>query len=176
MAKCANCGTVIAFGGTREGERRFCGKPCQNAFHLDRASSQLPDEFIREKAAEVHFGPCPKCGGAGPVDVHTSYSVWSAGLITRWSQKSEVCCKPCGNKAKWNATAFSGLLGWWGFPWGFLITPAQLIRNIGYMVSGPDPAKPSDALVSTVRAGLSSQFLREEADSRVPLVTEIRGS
>ena len=165
MATCANCGRTIAFGGPKEGEQRFCGKPCQAAFHLNRASSQLPDGFIQEKAAEVHAGPCPKCGGPGPVDVHASHWVWSAGLITRWSRKTELCCKRCGNGAKWKATAFSGLLGWWGFPWGLLMTPAQIIRNVGYMISGPDPTRPSDKLVEMVRVRLSSQLLKEERES-----------
>jgi hypothetical protein len=162
MAKCANCGTTIAFGGVKEAERRFCGKPCQNIFHLNRASAHLPDGFVWEKAAEIHAGPCPKCGGASPVDFRRSYWVWSAGLVTRWSHKGEVCCKRCGNVAKLKATAFCALLGWWGFPWGLFVTPAQIIRNLGYMVSGPDPSRPSDELLSLTRAQLSAQLLREE--------------
>jgi hypothetical protein len=162
MAKCANCGRTIVFGGATDGANRFCGKPCRGAFHLGRASSQLPDGFILEKAQLVHSGPCPKCGGAGPVDLHTAYSVWSAAIITRWSQNSEVCCRPCGNKAKLKATAFSALLGWWGFPWGLLVTPAQIIRNLGYMVRRSDQSRPSNELVEVVRGQLSAQLLHEE--------------
>jgi hypothetical protein len=174
MAKCANCKRTIVFGGAKDGERRFCGQPCKNAFHLNRASSLLPEDFILEKTLALHAGPCPKCGGAGPVDVHTSYSVWSAGILTRWSQQSEVCCRPCGNKAKLKATAFSALLGWWGLPWGLLITPAQIIRNIGYMVRSPDPTKPSDDLVEVIRARLSAQLLNEEAKMLEPRAVQLR--
>ena len=28
-------------------------------------------------------------------------------------------------------TLLSLLLGWWGFPWGFIYTPAALARNLG---------------------------------------------
>src|SRR4051794_18538215 len=122
MAKCAYCGTTIAFGGVREGELRFCRKACRDKAHLSAPSTQLPEEFVWEKAAEVHAGACPKCGGAGPVDLRTSYSVWSALVLTRWSQKSELCCRSCGRKAQLQAAAMSAALGWWGFPWGFIIT------------------------------------------------------
>jgi hypothetical protein len=169
MAKCTNCGRIIAFGGPKDGEQRFCGEPCRRAFRLGQASSQLPHEFVLAKAAELHAGPCPKCGGAGPVDVHTSFSVWSAVVITRWSEKPEICCKPCGNAARWKATALSGLLGWWGFPWGLLITPAQIIRNLGSMISGPDPRRPSDKLVGIVQTGLSNQLLHEQERARVEI-------
>jgi hypothetical protein len=92
--------------------------------------------------------------------------VWSAAVITRWSQKTEVCCKPCGNAAKWKAAALSGLFGWWGFPWGFIVTPAQIIRNLGYMIKGPDPTRPSEKLVGVVRTNLSSRLLREEQQAQ----------
>jgi hypothetical protein len=42
------------------------------------------------------------------------------------------------------------------------MTPAQIIRNLGYMVSGPDPSRPSDELVTLMRAQLSAQLLRED--------------
>ncbi len=162
MAQCGYCGRTIAFGGVRDGGRRFCNKTCRSNAILAAASAQLPDGFVAEKAIEIHTGLCPKCGGEGPVDVHTSHTVWSAGIITRRSYKSEFCCQSCGQNAKLRAAVFSGLLGWWGFPWGFIWTPAQLIRNIGGLFSTPDPARPSDKMVNMVRAGLSAKLMEEE--------------
>src|SRR5215212_9850448 len=107
MAKCANCGCTVLFGGIKDGERKFCGKPCRDRAYLNQASTQLPDGFVIEQAQEVHGGACPKCSGPGPVDVHTAHSVWSAGVITRWSSKKELCCRTCGRNAKLKATAFS---------------------------------------------------------------------
>lgn len=161
MAKCTNCGQII-FGGVRDGDRRFCNNTCRDSAYLTAASYELPAGFIVEKVAEIHGGPCPKCGGDGPVDVHTSYYVWSAFIITNTSQSSEVCCKSCGNKAKLKATAQNVIFGWWGIPWGLVFTPAQIIRNLGYMASGPDPRRPSDELFETVRTRLSAQLVREE--------------
>jgi hypothetical protein len=174
MARCANCGRTIAFGGIKDGERKFCGKPCRDRAHLSEASTQLPDEFVFEKAQEVHGGNCPKCGGAGPVDVHTSHTVWSAGLITRWAYKTEVCCRACDAKAKLRATAFSGLLGWWGFPWGLLMTPAQIIRNIGGLVTRQDPSKPSGQLVELVRKNLSARLIAEDRKERAAAAVEAK--
>jgi hypothetical protein len=162
MAKCANCGRTIAFGGIKDGEHRFCGKPCRDRAYLNEVSIQLPDGFVMEKVHEVHSGACGKCGGAGPVDMHTSHSVWSALFITRWAYKTELCCSPCGRKAKLRAAAFSGLLGWWGFPWGILITPAQIIRNVSGLLARQDPLRPSDQLVQLVRTNLSAQLIAED--------------
>lgn len=162
MAKCANCGRTIVVGGIKDGDRKFCGRPCYDNAHLSAASLQLPDGFVLEKVQELHGGPCPKCAGAGPVDMHTAYSVWSAGLITRWSQKTELCCRACGRNAKLKATAFSGVLGWWGFPWGLVMTPAQIIRNLGGLLTRQDPSRPSDKLVELVRKNLSARLIAED--------------
>jgi hypothetical protein len=53
--------------------------------------------------------------------------------------------------------AFSAGLGWWGFPWGFLFTPVQIVRNIKAMVSPPDPAEPSAKLIQVARVQLASR-------------------
>jgi hypothetical protein len=150
------------FGGVRDGDRRFCNKTCRDNAYLTAASSELPAGFIIERALEIHSGPCPKCGGEGPVDVHTSYYVWSIFILTRMSETSEVCCKSCGTKAKLKATAQNLLCGWWGIPWGLVFTPAQIIRNLGYLASSPDPHQPSDELIETIRTRLSAQLVHED--------------
>jgi hypothetical protein len=33
-------------------------------------------------------------------------------------------------KKSWPYTAMSALLGWWGFPWGFIYTPSALYTNM----------------------------------------------
>jgi hypothetical protein len=164
MAKCNSCGRVIVFGGVKDGARRFCGSICKNQFSFQAASAQLPDAFVLEKAAELHGGPCPKCKRPGPVDLHKYYTVWSAVVLTRWSDKAELCCRPCGRQAQIRAAAFSGLFGWWGFPWGFIVTPAQLLRNLGGMLRSGNPSRPSDELVEIVRKNLSAQLIQESAE------------
>lgn len=166
MAKCEHCRTTIIFGGVREGGYRFCNQKCRDSTVFLSASAELPDEFVLEKAREVHEGLCPKCGGTGPVDVHTAHTVWSALVMTSWKSTPHLCCQSCGTKARLSALTFSGLLGWWGFPWGFLVTPAQILRNAGGLFRGGDPARPSEELVKLVRARLCAQFIAESGGSR----------
>ena len=101
----------------------------------------------------------------GPVDVHTSHSVWSALVMTKWRSTPLVCCQSCGTKAKLQGVLSSGLMGWWGFPWGLVMTPVQILRNVGGLFKAPDPAAPSDELVKMVRGQLSAQLLQEESRS-----------
>jgi hypothetical protein len=58
-------------------------------------------------------------------------------------------------KSQLGDLAFSALLGWWGFPWGLLVTPVQIARNIAALASPPDPAQPSARLLQTARIQLA---------------------
>lgn len=151
MAQCNYCGTTVLVGGVREGDRRYCGSACAAKGRAAAQGRQLPDDVVRAEVARVHAGPCPKCGGAGPVDVHTSYRVWSALYLTRWSSSPQLSCRRCGNKARGVGALFSLVLGWWGFPWGLLLTPVQVIRNVAGMLRATDPRTPSPQLDSVVR-------------------------
>jgi hypothetical protein len=42
------------------------------------------------------------------------------------------------------------------------MTPAQLIRNVGGILTGHDPSRPSDQLVELVRKNLSARLLAED--------------
>ena len=155
MAQCSYCGSSILIGGVTEGNQRYCGQGCAVKGRAAARSRQVPDEAVRAEVARVHAGPCPKCGGAGPVDLHTSYRVWSAAYITRWTSRPQLSCRPCGNKARGVGLLFSIVLGWWGFPWGILMTPVQVVRNaIGMFRKSEGP---SPELAGVVRAHLASQ-------------------
>lgn len=159
MATCAACGTTIIFGGTRAGDLRFCNKKCQQKGGILLVAEQVPTEIVLRQATQIHRGICPKCGGPGPVDVHMGYRVWSALLMTSWQSMQRVCCRSCGVKGQALDALFSLVLGWWGFPWGFIITPVQVGRNIVGMFSAPDPDNPSPRLEKSVRIAIASQAL-----------------
>lgn len=161
MARCQTCGATIIVGGAREDGLRFCGEPCRNRYLVGIATRQLPHDFVLEQARNVHAGPCPKCEGPGPVDVHTTYWVWSAGVLTRCSQTAQVCCTKCDRLDKLKGVAFCAVLGWWGFPWGFIFTPIQLIKNFGGMFHKTDSPNPSEDLVDLTYHRLGSQWLAE---------------
>lgn len=158
MAKCSYCGTWVIFGGKREGELRFCNDKCQAAGLLLGASQHLPDHLIQPKVWEVHQGNCPICSGRGPIDVHTSYRVWSALLLTSWKSRPHICCRSCGIRSQLGDAAFSLVLGWWGFPWGFIMTPVQVCRNLIGVARGADPTKPSPQLERLLRISIASQI------------------
>ena len=161
MARCGYCGTTILFGGKREGETRFCNDECQQRGKLAAVSHRVPDHVVTEQVWKVHQGLCPKCGGTGPVDVHMSYRVWSALVMTSWSSRPHVVCRSCGSKARLADAGFSLVLGWWGFPWGFIMTPVQLYRNAAGLFRSQDPTKPSAQLANVIRLHIAAQAIED---------------
>lgn len=161
MAKCSYCRSTILFGGTKDGELTFCNEKCREKGVVVRLATQLPDELVQNQVAEVHQASCPKCGGQGPVDVHTSYRIWSMLLMTSWNSRPQICCKSCGVKSKLGDSVYCLFLGWWGIPWGLIMTPVQLLKNVGGLFSSPDPKQPSEALQSVIRANMAANFLAQ---------------
>ena len=153
MAKCDYCGSTILFGGKRDANGRFCNQKCQQGGALLALARQVPDAEVQQRMWSIHQGVCPKCKGTGPVDVHLSYKVWSALVITRWSSQAQVSCRSCAMKSQAAAAAFSLALGWWGFPWGLVITPIQIGRNIHGMMRS-ESTTPSPQLEKTVRMSM----------------------
>jgi len=167
MSKCDYCGTTILFGGQKTGTLRYCNARCASSGTLVQTSMQLPGPLVQQQTLAVHKGSCPKCKGSGPVDVHTSYRVWSFVLFTRWSSHPQVCCRACGARAQLGGALLSVLAGWWGIPWGLIMTPIQIGKNIIGMVSPPDSTKPSPQLERLVRLNLGSQLAQQSPRSQV---------
>ncbi len=160
LDRCAKCGQTILFGGVRDGGLKYCSQKCQTEGVLQNA---IPEELVWERTASIHAGDCPQCGGPGPVDVHTSHRVWSALVLTSWSDRPHLVCRSCGVKAQASDAAISLVAGWWGFPWGFLYTPIQLVKNFRGMLRPPDPTQPSQKLESQVRLLLAYELQAVES-------------
>lgn len=159
MNNCSYCNSLILFGGRKVGDFVFCNDRCAGQAQALVASRYVPAEVVEEVAKKVHEGECPRCHGRGPVDVHTSHSVWSALLLTSWKSKPVICCRSCGIKNQVFSGFGSAVFGWWGFPWGLVMTPVQIIRNICAVFSPPDAMKPSAALKKHVAVSLGAQML-----------------
>ncbi len=157
MATCSSCGTTILFGGKRLGDFRFCSDKCLARGRYLTVAERIPDAAVADLARRVHSGPCPKCHGPGPVDVHNAYSVWSAIYLTSWKTEPNVVCRSCGSKAQVRAVLSSLVLGWWGFPWGFFVTPMQIVKNIAALRRQVSPTEPSTHLLRVARLTLASQ-------------------
>ncbi len=151
MAACGACGTTILFGGVDHQGRRYCNAECAQNGALQQLADQVPDADARMLAAKIHGGACPQCSGHGPVDVHNAYQVWSALVMTSWKTVRRISCRRCALKAQALHLVGSGALGWWGFPWGLIMTPVQVVRNVTAMASPPQPGQPSRALVEHAR-------------------------
>ena len=157
---CPTCGNSILFGGIKERDKKYCSKRCYEADEINRVAGEIPDAIAEELSAEIHQGSCPKCGGAGPVDVHKSYSVYSAVLYTSWKTSEHLVCKKCAAKQQATDLVGSLLLGWWGIPFGLILTPIQVIRNIVAMFQTPGRNGPTKALKQRSRVLLAAQQMK----------------
>jgi len=157
MKRCTHCGTTILFGGVNEDGRRYCNEGCHEAGKLALQSQRLPPEMVAEAVTKVVEGNCPVCGGSGPIDVFTSYRVLSAVVVTSWRNTPRISCRGCATKAQLLSTLYCFFLGWWGIPWGLVMTPIQIVRNLAGLSQGNDPSKPSELLESIVRTQLARE-------------------
>ena len=147
MAKCAYCGKFLLFG-TKVGELRFCGRECKEKGLLIPLAETSGARRRAEHAAATHQQNCPVCLGPGPVDIFTTHTAMSFLVLTQWKSKPQLSCALCGCAAIWKGIASTAVLGWWGFPFGLIITPAQLFKWAKELSNSPDPSQPSDAALS----------------------------
>jgi hypothetical protein len=168
MASCDFCNTTILFGGSFEGNHRFCSDACRSKSILLKEASRLPAEWVRGQTQAVHSGSCPKCGGTGPVDVHKAHRVWSAVFLTSWSSHPAISCRKCALKRQAGSLLYSLVLGWWGLPWGLIWTPVQVVRNVIGMVKPPSPDAPSPSLERAIAFELAAQQLQPQPGTGVP--------
>jgi hypothetical protein len=161
MARCDYYGTIILFGGAVDGDLRFCNETCQANGMVLSVAHQLPEGAVAEHLRSVHEGECPSCNGPGPVDIHTTHRIWSMLVMTSWQNSPRMCCRSCGIKAQLGGLFSCLVLGWWGFPWGLIMTPVQVIRNLSGIIAGPDPSRPSAQLERAVRVQLAAHLLAQ---------------
>lgn len=139
MAKCGYCGSTIFMGGVRAGSQRFCNNKCYQDSKALSYSSIVPNDELERQLEEVWRGNCPKCRGLGPIDVH------------------RISCRSCATRRQLGGVGFSLLLGWWGIPWGLILTPVQITRNVLGMVRGPSSSGPSAELRKILLVNLGSK-------------------
>jgi hypothetical protein len=135
---------------------------------MQTAADEIPEDEIEQHVALVHQGECPKCGGPGPVDVHSAHTIQSFIVMTRFKSTPLTCCRACARRQQMGAIASSAALGWWGFPFGVIGTPLQILRNLAAMSAGPKPDRPSAELRRLVKLTLGAELqqLRHEERRR----------
>lgn len=151
MHPCDFCKKTILFGGVQDGQFRFCGQDCaiQGKGLVDAFA--LPDALVDPILMTSHQAKCPRCNGPGPIDVHHYHSIWSIFILSRWVTKTRISCRPCGLKAQAFASVFSLIFGWWGFPWGIVITPLQIGKNLKLMLFPFSTLRPSKDFERVIR-------------------------
>ena len=169
MAQCGYCGTTILFGGVHDGDQRYCNQRCKDSGYILRLGQLVPPQEIERETEAIFHGNCPKCHGPGPIDVHKIHRVWSALILTSWSSPQQVSCRSCAVKSQLGAILFCATLGWWGFPWGILLTPIQIFRNIAGMASGRDGSRPSAELRKLVQVIIGAKMATTGRQTPPPL-------
>jgi len=155
MPNCANCGQQILFGGVSHGTLRFCNQKCYNAASHLRESLDMPDDELEAAVTAFHQGDCPCCGGPGPVDMHFSHRVMSFLVFTQFQTIPKISCRSCAAKAKLANFFLTLFIGWWGVPFGLILTPIYLCRNLFSLISPTAADAPSDQLREFIRLNLA---------------------
>jgi hypothetical protein len=114
----------------------------------------VTEDQVLAQAHAIRNGACPLCKKQqSPVDLREEHWVWSALVVTRYGRKTRLCCHDCGRANNLRALGKNAVLGWWGFPFGLLITPYKIGMNLhGYFRK--DGNAPSAELQRWVRSRL----------------------
>lgn len=161
-SECDFCGSSARFSAVLDEGQRFCSKSCLRNARLLEISEDIPTEAIFQHACSIKQGPCPVCHQtSSKTEARRYYRVWSAGIITQWTKRTHVCCHSCGRKTNLGSLVFCTLFGWWGIPWGLIITPAQIIANIAEMFKAQSDPTPSDELLQAARLDLAAKLHKQ---------------
>lgn len=156
MATCATCGNFILWGGVRQNGRRYCGKKCFSNDEYGRLADRIPDQVVKLAAKQIRNEPCPVCNRrGGEIEFRKSYKAISYLIMTSWGSYPIISCPPCHRKKVLGDFILTLLFGWWGFPWGIIMTPVQLFRNISAFSTDTNTSEPSQELCSAVRTMLA---------------------
>lgn len=157
MALCVYCSTTVIFGGVKDEAGFFCSERCKQSHELLQKAERVPYQKVQQKMRDLHQGACPQCGRPGPVDVHRSYWACSGLFVTKWNDIPVLCCRRCGRRSQVGAIFYSLALGWWGLPWGIIVTPMQIWKNVKAILHPPDKRRPSPELEKLVRVGMATR-------------------
>lgn len=155
MAVCDYCGTTYRGGAAVHGNLRFCTHQCRDRGRILELLDEFAPKVIDAEIQKLRTGPCEECGAQANIDIHKSYRVHSVVIWTQWRSLSHLCCQSCGRKHQWKAIGYSGTLGWWGLPFGPIITPIQIARNFFAIMRRAD--RPSPDFTRIMRVHLAER-------------------
>jgi len=131
----------------------------------------VPADLLEREVEAVYRANCPKCNLPRPVDLHKFHEVLSFVVLTRWTTKQQLSCFSCARKRQVGAIALSLVAGWWGFPFGLILTPVQVTRNIIEMCSQRPTSQPSANLrrvIRVIQVNIGRRMSRNQQVRSVP--------
>jgi hypothetical protein len=152
---CDYCGEVYRGGKVDHGSWHFCTHQCRDRGKILSVLERFSKAAIGEHIRKVRLGPCPECGADAPIDAHKSHIAVSYLIATSWKSNLHICCRRCAQRYQWKAIGTTIAWGWWGVPWGFIMTPVQIIRNLIGMRQRSDDL-PSLDFIRIVRLNLAA--------------------
>ncbi len=159
MAVCDYCSKRFGLFGVHEDGYSFCSANCRDrARQLLKSLDGVPPNEIQSYTERARSGPCTGCGGPGPVDLYQSYRVYSFVVLTRWSTRNHFVCRSCARKEQMKSLGLSALFGWWGIPFGLVMTPVQIVRDIAALAGGGDGQHASPRLQNILKLNLARQI------------------
>ncbi|MDE3071660.1 MAG: hypothetical protein KGJ63_02880 [Pseudomonadota bacterium] len=127
-----------------------------------RLAASVSAQEIDRLAFELRSRRCLSCDSKEPVDVFPSYFVYSVVLWTSWRKKRNLSCRSCGRKRQAKELAASLLLGWWGFPFGLVVTPIIVLANVIGMVRNPLGKEPGNELKEYARLVAAHEIWKQQ--------------
>ncbi len=162
---CATCRKSILFGGKRAGSRRYCSKRCFNADHLGRLADTVPETRVDEVVAQLRRSHCRSCRKESELEIFKSYVVFSVVVLTSWKEKSELSCRSCARGRQLKDMMSSMALGWWGIPFGLIVTPIILVMNGVALIHNPLNKSPSKALRAYARLVAAHELSKQQREN-----------
>lgn len=160
MGRCANCRAFI-LGGRKQGDLRYCNDACLQQGFLAPLADRVAPEIVARNLQATHQQPCPICHGPGPVDLYTSHTAWSIFILTSWCSQPQLSCESCGSAAIRKGMVITALCGWWGIPFGLVVTPWQLLNGARSLANRPLPSHPSEALQHLVKLNVGAAIAQQ---------------
>lgn len=127
------------------------------------------------------YGPV-RCEACGKVDPTLRYSVFtkvvSVLIFSHRSQRGGVYCVDCRAALRTRYSLLTGLLGWWGVPWGLFWTIGGLVDNLAGGKQDPEVNAPllrvlglqlaqEGRMAEAIKALAASQQMKYDPDAAI---------
>jgi hypothetical protein len=97
---------------------------------IDVQLNGVSEKALLDYAELLRKQPCPVCNATTEkLNATLAATVMSFIIMTNYKKELKIACPTCLDKQNNKAMLTSGLLGWWGIPWGIVRTVQALILN-----------------------------------------------